>query len=497
MKGAIRIPLPAARWLLSVALAAVLTATAAAPAAQAQNGRPDSFADLAERLLPAVVNISTTTTLGGERGPQMPQFPPGSPFEDFFREFFDRQQPPSVPRRATSLGSGFIIDADGYIVTNNHVIESAEEVTVILQDDTALKAEVVGRDPKTDIALLKVEPDRKLPAVSWGDSDESRVGDWVLAIGNPFGLGGTVTAGIISARARNINAGPYDSFIQTDASINRGNSGGPLFNMDGEVIGVNTAIYSPAGGGSVGIGFAAPSSLARNVIEDLREFGEVKRGWLGVRIQTVTDEIADSLGLDRARGALVASVQGDGPAAAAGINPGDVILRWDGQDINEMRDLPRSVAETQIGKQVDVIVWRDGERRTLEVEVAELREEDASQFAGDMGPPGGPAPDAPTAEVPALGVSVQALDPQSRETFNIPDDASGVVVTDVTADSDAAQKGIRPGDVISEVNQTPVTSAREIRDQVDQAREAGRKSVLLMVQGEQGSRFVAVRIGDQ
>ncbi|GAA0590404.1 DegQ family serine endoprotease [Caenispirillum bisanense] len=481
------------RWLASlVVLVALAVGHGIAPAAARE--APESFADLAEKLLPAVVNISTTQSLTGERGPQMPQFPPGSPFEDFFREFFDRQQAPSMPRRATSLGSGFIIAADGFIVTNNHVIEGAEEVTVILQDDTALKAEVVGRDPKTDVALLKVTTERDLPFVKFGDSEQARVGDWVIAIGNPFGLGGSVTAGIISARARNINAGPYDNFLQTDASINRGNSGGPLFNMRGEVIGVNTAIYSPAGGGSVGIGFATPSNLARAVIDDLRKYGEVKRGWLGVRIQTVTEEIADSLGLDRPRGALVASVQEGGPAAEAGILAGDVILTWDGNDIREMRNLPKAVAETEIGKAVAVDVWRDGARKTVRVTVAELEEEAETAFATEENgaPPAGPAAGA---DIPALGLSVQPLDDQARTTFQIPEDVGrGVVVADLNADSDAAQKGIRPGDVIVEVNQKQVTSADEIRTQVDAARKAGRKSVLLMVQSEAGSRFVAVRI---
>lgn len=488
---------PAAfRWLASLVVLVAL-ALGAGPVAAQDRDRPGSFADMAERLLPAVVNISTTQSMTGERGPQMPQFPPGSPFEDFFREFFDRQQPPSVPRRATSLGSGFIIDQTGYIVTNNHVIEGADEVTVILQDDTALTAEVIGRDPKTDIAVLKVDADQDLPFVEFGNSDQSRVGDWVVAIGNPFGLGGTVTAGIISARARNINAGPYDNFIQTDASINRGNSGGPLFNMNGEVIGVNTAIYSPAGGGSVGIGFATPSNLAQAVVDDLRRFGEVKRGWLGVRIQTVTDEIADSLGLDRARGALVASVQEGGPAAEAGVQPGDVILSWNGQDILEMRNLPTAVAGTEIGATVPAVVWRDGKRQTVQVTVQELEEEAVSEFAGEQGP--GEAPQAPEAgsEVPALGLSVQPLDDQARAQFQVPDDIQrGVVVTDLDADSDAGQKGIRPGDVIAEVNQQQVTSAEEIRTQIQSARDAGRKSVLLMVQNEAGSRFVAVRIGE-
>lgn len=371
-------------------------------------------------------------------------------------------------------------------------------MTVILQDDTALSAEIIGRDPKTDVAVLKVDSDDELPSVEWGDSDTARVGDWVIAIGNPFGLGGTVTAGIISARARNINAGPYDNFIQTDAPINRGNSGGPLFDMTGRVVGVNTAIYSPAGGGSVGIGFATPSNLARNVVNDLIEYGEVKRGWLGVRIQSVTEEIADSLGLDDARGALVASVQPDGPAGSGWYPAGDVILRWDGQPINEMRNLPKAVAETEIGKVVDVVVWRDEKRRTIKVEVAELREDDVAAFAGEPGVNGERAPERAASDVPALGLSVQPLDIEAREMYGIPDDVqSGVVVSGLSADSDAAEKGIRPGDVIAEVNQTRVNSADDIRDQIAQARDAGRKSVLLMVQGDTGSRFVAVRIGEE
>ncbi|HJS32758.1 MAG TPA: Do family serine endopeptidase, partial [Alphaproteobacteria bacterium] len=326
--------------------------------AQGRGNPPaQGFADLAERLLPAVVNISTTQTVRqdrnqqqgpqqgpqGERrrGPEVPQFPPGSPFEEFFREFFDRQgRPDAPPRRTQSLGSGFVIDSTGYVVTNNHVIAEADEIKVILHDDTQLAAKVIGRDPKTDLAVLKVEPSKPLTAVKFGNSDQTRVGDWVVAIGNPFGLGGTVTAGIVSARARDINAGPYDDFIQTDASINRGNSGGPMFNLAGEIIGINTAIYSPSGG-SVGIGFAIPANLAKPVIDQLRVSGKVRRGWLGVQIQSVTDEIAESLGLNKARGALVARVTENSPAAKGKIESGDVILKFDGKDVTEMRRLPR------------------------------------------------------------------------------------------------------------------------------------------------------------
>ncbi|MEM1398685.1 MAG: Do family serine endopeptidase, partial [Pseudomonadota bacterium] len=325
------------------------------------NNAPDSFADLAERLLPAVVNISTTQRGPQREGPEVPQFPEGSPFEEFFRDFLERQERNGQPqRRANSLGSGFIVAEEGIVVTNFHVIEGADEITVILQDDTNLKAEVIGRDEKTDIAVLKVEPDEPLPSVPWGDSNAMRVGDWVVAIGNPFGLGGTVTAGIVSARQRDINAGPYIDYLQTDASINRGNSGGPMFNLDGEVIGINTAIYSPSGG-SVGIGFAIPSTQASVIVDQLLEFGRTRRGWLGVRIQQVTDEIAESLDLDGARGALVASVTPTGPAEEAGITQGDVIVQFDGKDVTTSRTLPRIVAETQVGKAVSVQVWRRGD----------------------------------------------------------------------------------------------------------------------------------------
>ena len=296
-------------------------------------------------------------------------------------------RPEAQPRKATSLGSGFIIDPAGYVVTNNHVIADADEITVILHDDTNLKAEVIGRDTKTDIALLKVKTDKPLSAVTWGDSDAARVGDWVLAIGNPFGLGGSVTAGILSARQRDINSGPYDDFLQTDASINRGNSGGPMFNMDGQVIGINTAIYSPSGG-SIGIGFAIPSNLAKAVVAELQSETDhtVHRGWLGVRIQAVTDEIAESLGLDKARGALIASVSDNGPAQAAGIQAGDVVLSFDGREVTDMRRLPRLVAETPVGKTVPVTVWRKRKENTLQVKIGRLEESDQQQASAQEPP---------------------------------------------------------------------------------------------------------------
>jgi serine protease Do len=492
-------------WTLAVVLpllaALVLAILLAAGAAQAQRrgNAPDSFADLAERLLPAVVNISTTQNIPDRRGegalPDLPQFPPGSPFEEFFRDFFERQGPGSnaPPRRSTSLGSGFIIDPSGYVVTNNHVIQDADEITVILHDDTNLAAEVVGRDPKTDLALLRVKADGPLPSVRFGDSDAMRVGDWVIAIGNPFGLGGTVTAGIISARARDINAGPYDDFLQTDASINRGNSGGPMFNLDGEVIGINTAIFSPSGG-SVGIGFAIPASLARPVIEQLREFGRTRRGWLGVRIQAVTPEIAESLGMPRAYGALVASTTQGGPAAEGGIRPGDVILSFNGREITEMRRLPRIVAETPVEHEVPVTVWRgEGEIR-LTVKVGEL---EAAEESGLLASASDPSvqPSVTPETVSSLGLRLTDITPELRQQFGLSEQVSGVLVAEVDRGSPAAEKGLQPGDVIVEVGQEEVRSAQDVAERIQAARDAGRRSVLLLVDRQGDLRFIALGTG--
>ena len=461
--------------------------------AQGRTNAPESFADMAERLLPAVVNISTTQ-INKERqqqpprGPEIPQFPPGSPFEEFFRDFFDRNRPDAQPRRTTSLGSGFIVGASGFIVTNNHVIDDAEEITVILHDDTNLKAKLIGRDAKTDIALLKVEPAKPLPFVKFGDSDKSRVGDWVLAIGNPFGLGGTVTQGIISARARDIQSGPYDDYIQTDASINKGNSGGPLFNLAGDVVGVNTAIYSPSGG-SIGIGFAIPSSLAAPVVDQLMKYGKTRRGWLGVRIQSVTDDIAESLGLDKPRGALVAGVTEKGPAEKAGLEAGDVILRFDGRDIPDMRRLPRVVAETPIDKDVNVTVWRKGKEQTIKAQVGELKEDETVATA---------KPDDDKRDQPAkpgvtvLGLTLADMTAALRTQFKLANDAKGVVVVEVAANSPASQKSIRPGDVIVEVAQDKVTSPADVKAKTDKARAAKRKSFLLLVERQNDQRFVVL-----
>nr|MBX2854429.1 Do family serine endopeptidase [Paracoccaceae bacterium] len=401
---------PLAAGVLALGVAALTVGAVTAPTF-AQDNRPVSFADLAERLSPAVVNISTAQTVNRPNRP-MPQLPPGSPFREFFEDFFDRRGGEGGgPNRVQSLGSGFVIDGDGFVVTNNHVIEEADEIEVNFSDGSSLPAVLIGRDPKTDIALLKVEPPEPLEFVNFGESEAARVGDWVVAIGNPFGLGGSVSAGIISARNRDINAGPYDDFIQTDAAINRGNSGGPLFNMAGEVIGVNTAIISPSGG-SIGIGFSVPSAIATAVVEQLRSFGETRRGWLGVRIQSVDETIAESLGLDDAMGALVSEVTEDGPAEEAGLESGDVILTFDGQNIESMRDLPRIVAETEVGKTVDVEILRRGSRDTVQVAIALLEEERFESTEADTA-----GDDDSTASM--LGMVLEPLTPDSRRRFDI------------------------------------------------------------------------------
>jgi len=477
------------RWLAVFVLAVAV----AAPNADAQSkSAPDGFAELASKLLPSVVNISTTQVIEGRPGMELPKLPPGSPFEEFFKEFFDRNQPEQRARRATSLGSGFIVDDRGYVVTNNHVIQDADEITVVLHDDSRLKAELVGRDAKTDIAVLRVKPreKEKLAAVKFGSSDKARVGDWIVAIGNPFGLGGTVTAGIISARGRDINAGPYDDFIQTDASINRGNSGGPMFNMGGEVIGINTAIFSPTGG-SVGIGFAIPAAAAKPVIDQLIKHGQVRRGWLGVHIQAVTDEIAETLGLKEATGALVASVIKQGPAEKAKIEAGDVILDFDGKKVTEMRRLPRMVADTEVGREVPVTVWRNNKKVSLKAKVGELTESTTEVAAKTGETRKGSAEET---SVDALGLRLSSITPKVAEQFKLGKDAKGVVVMKVDEKGPAAEKGIRAGDVIVEVSQEEVRAPGDIAKKIADAKKAGRKSVLLLLEGQGGLRFVAIRI---
>jgi serine protease Do len=469
---------------------------------------PDSFADLAARLLPAVVNVASSTTVtarNGGPGPDFPTFPPGSPFEQFFKDFLNRNHPgapggqggkpeqPAPERHMQSLGSGFIIDPSGIIVTNNHVIDGADEITVTLQDNTSLKATVIGRDDRVDIAVLKVKADKPLPAVPFGDSDASRVGDWVLAIGNPFGLGGSVTAGIVSARGRDIRQGPYDDFIQTDAAINKGNSGGPLFNMDGQVIGINTAIYSPSGG-SIGIGFSIPANMAKNVVAQLREYGHARRGWLGVRIQPVTSDIAESLGLHDTTGSLVAGVVPGGPAEAAKIRNGDVILKFNGQEVKDNHALPLIVAETAIGSEVPVTLLRDGKEVTVTAKVGELP--DDQQIASAESKAGGKADDAtkPTA-IAGLGLSLAPITPDIKDKYQLGANQKGVVVTDVTPDGPAASRGMKPGDVVVEVQQEPVSTPDEVQSRVDTVRKQNRKSVLMLIQRQDNLQWVPVPLG--
>ena len=452
---------------------------------------PESFANLAEKLLPAVVNISTTAVVKQSPGkrPELPQFPPGSPFEDFFREFFDRNNP-KQQRKSTSLGSGFIIDGKGIVITNNHVIQGADEISVVLQNNETLKAEVVGRDIKTDIAVLRVKPKKDLPFVKLGNSDKIRVGDWVVAIGNPFGLGGTVTAGIVSARGRNINSGPYDDFIQTDASINRGNSGGPLFNMAGEVIGINTAIFSPSGG-SIGIGFSIPSSIANGVISQLIKYGKTKRGWLGVRIQSVTDEIAESLGLEKATGALIASVTENSPAAKGGIKAGDVVLRFNNKIVKSMRSLPKIVAETEINKRVDVEVWRGRKKIVTQVSVGELDEEQVTKRVVTPTPKNG---DEEKVVIEDFDLTLSTVSSQLRKRFNLKNASKGVVIVAIDKEGVAAEKGLKIGDLIIEVGQAQVGTPSDVKSQIKKSRASSLKSILLLVEGQSGSRYVALRL---
>jgi len=480
------------------------TATQAAPTVTippAMRHGPASVADLAEGLLGAVVNIATSQRVkGGDSDAQMPELPEGSPFQDFFDEFFRNRQGPDgggAGRRMQSLGSGFVIDAaQGIIVTNNHVIADSDEIEVNFSDGAKLKAELVGHDTKMDLAVLKVDPGRKkLTEVKFGDSDRIRIGDWVMAIGNPFGLGGTVTVGIVSARDRDINSGPYDDYIQTDAAINRGNSGGPLFDMDGQVIGINTAIISPSGG-SIGIGFAIPSDLALNVIKQLREFGETRRGWLGVRIQPVTDDIAESMGLGSTRGALVAGIIKNGPVDDGQIQPGDVVLKFDGRDIREVRDLPRIVADAEVGKEVDVVIVRKGKEETVRVKIGRLQDDEQAAAADDHDDPdAAPGDRAPVAGQTVLGMTLAELDDDLRSKFGLDDGAKGVVIVEVAPDSAAAEKGIQPGDVIAEVAQEAVSTPQQVADRVAALKGQGRRNALLMLSSKSGElHYETVRI---
>ncbi len=443
---------------------------------------PESFADLAERVSPAVVNITTTTAVIQDSG-QAPVIPEGSPLEDFFRDFMDRQGENAPPQQSSALGSGFFISADGYVVTNNHVIEGADEIVVELFEGGELAATVVGVDLKTDIAVLKVERTEPLPFVLFGNSDIARVGDWVLAVGNPLGQGFSVSSGIISARNRELS-GNYDDFIQTDAAINRGNSGGPLFNMAGEVIGVNTAILSP-NGGSIGIGFSMSAAVVENVVDQLREFGETRRGWLGVRIQNVEADVAEALGLDMARGALVTDVP-PGPAAESGIKSGDVILSFNGIEITDTRELVRLVGEAEIGVDVPVEVFRDGIKVTLQITLGRLEEGDVAVATVDEGGP------VPNAEETMLGMTLSPLTEALRSQYNVTEDIRGVMIVAVDSTTEAFDKGLQAGDVIVEIGQQPVQSPADVVDRMNSAQEAGRASILLLVRREGEGRFVAL-----
>ena len=485
---------------LAAALAlGLLGAPVLAPLAvtQAFARGPDSLADLASTVSDAVVNISASQTVedrrgggnnngngaapGGQGG--------GTPFDDLFEEFFRRRQQlgdgnsaPQAPRqrRSSSLGSGFVIDSSGIVITNNHVIADATEVTVIFTDGKRLKAEVIGKDAKIDIAVLKVKSDKPLKSVKFGDSEKSRVGDWVMAVGNPFGLGGTVTAGIVSARNRNIQSGPYDDYIQTDAAINKGNSGGPLFNMDGDVIGVNTAILSPSGG-SVGIGFATPAASLIPIIDQLQKYGETRRGWLGVRIQNVDESIAESLGLGSARGALVAGIDEKGPAKPAGIKSGDVIVKFDGKNVEDSRALPKLVAAAPVDKDVNVTLMRNGKEVDVKVKLGRL-EDGEKQAALETGRNKN-SPAAPGRGVvqKALGMEFAAVNADTRKRFNIKDGAEGVVITSVDADSDASEKSLQPGFRILEINQQAVSKPEEVTKKLEELKAQGRRSALLFV----------------
>lgn len=476
---------PVARSLLAAALGLSLAFSALPGAPAMALGAPESFADLAQSISPSVVNITTTAVVAA-RADGAPMVPKGSPFEEFFKEFGQEGQGPQEPQREQALGSGFVISADGYIVTNNHVIEGADEIEIEFFSGKRLKAKLVGTDPKTDIAVLKVESPEPLPFVTFGDSDTMRVGDWVMAMGNPLGQGFSVSAGIVSARGRELQ-GTYDDFIQTDAAINKGNSGGPLFNMDGQVIGVNTAILSPTGG-SIGIGFSMASNVVSKVVDQLKEFGETRRGWLGVKIQDVTPDVAEAMGLAEAKGALITDVP-EGPARDAGLLAGDVILTFNGDEISDVRDLTRTVADAPIGEEVPVLVLREGKEQTVPVKLG--RREEAEAVVPASGEPQGQAE---PKEAEILGLTLSPVDDEVIQGMGLPMGTEGLLVTAVDATSDAAGKGVAAGDIIVEAGQAPVTRIADLQTRINEAREAGRKSLLLLIRREGDPRFVALSI---
>ena len=457
---------------------------AVAPAQEAEAfGAPESFAELADEISPAVVNITTSALVSGPAN-GMPMVPEGSPFEDFFEDFNNRGGR-GGPQRSEALGSGFVISEDGYIVTNNHVIEGADEILIEFFSGTKLPAKLVGTDPKTDIALLKVEAGEPLRYVSFGNSDLMRVGDWVMAMGNPLGQGFSVSAGIVSARGRELS-GSYDDYLQTDAAINRGNSGGPLFNMDGQVIGVNTAILSP-NGGSIGIGFSMASNVVTKVVDQLKQFGETRRGWLGVRIQDVTPDVAEAMGLAEAKGALITDVP-EGPARDAGLAAGDVITLFDGQPVGDAGDLTRRVADAPIGEAVPVIVQRSGKTTTLQVTLGRREEAEAQTM-----PASAPAPEEPK-EMESLGLTLAPLDDEIRSRLGLDAGSEGLMVMAVDPASEAYTKGVREGDLITEAGQQKVVRLQDLEDMIAEAKGAGRKSILLLIRRGGDPRFTALSI---
>jgi len=474
----------------ALATAAVFSLPPNAIAVPAQTGAvgtgvqygPPSFADLAERVEPAVVSIVVSGKTEGAMKMSGPQFPEGSPFGEFFERFRDRMPGAGKggQREFRGAGSGFIISADGYVVTNNHVVEKASEIEVVLRNGDRYDATVKGLDSKTDLALLKVDADESLPFVELGDSDSARVGEWVVAVGNPFGLDGTVTVGVVSARGRDINSGPYDDYLQIDAPINRGNSGGPLFNNRGQVIGVNSAIYSPTGG-SVGIGFAIPSNLVSEIVAELETHGKVTRGWLGVQIQPLTDEIAESLGLTETHGALVAGIEPGSPAAVGGVKPGDVIVGMNGEKLEDYKDLPRLVAAANAGSESTLQVERQGEILDLAIEIGNMPTDDVKVALAD------------DTDTPKLGVYLSELTPEARQRFRIGKETKGVLVAGVQQGSPAAKAGITPGQVINMVGQQTVQSPQDVIARVRQAAADNKPSVLLMLEYNGQQRFVAVK----
>jgi len=526
-RGAAAVPKRSFRGaLLATALGASLVLPAFVPYAVAQNTEQNltaqtqqqvpqllpSLSPIIQKVMPAVVNVSVAmkgdAAMSGDDEEASPGSMPGngdvpnfpsSPFDEMLKRFFDQQgrglgngpgmqQHPHVGNRV-ALGSGFIVDPQGYVVTNNHVVGESGTVTVIFQDDTKHPAKIVGRDPKTDLALLKIETSKPLPFVAWGDSDAAKIGDWILAIGNPFGLGGTVTTGIISARGRDIHSGPFDDYLQLDAPINRGNSGGPTFNQQGQVIGINTAIYSP-NGGSVGIGFAIPANLAKTVVAQLREHGKVDRGWLGVQIQQMTPEIASSLGLKDEHGALVSDVTPNSPAARAGLKQGDVIVRFNGKDVDKLHDLPRLVADTPVNSAVDLTVWRNGQNERLQANVGQMPNDKQQASAGDR-----EQSQAVPEKSSALGLRLGQLDSQTRKQLGVKSDVKGVVVTQVAPDSQAAERGIQPGDVIVAINQQPAGTPGEAAQKLKQAKQKGDKNLLLLLNRHGVNEYVGLNVG--